>query len=67
MKKILIICGPTGTGKTKLAIELAKLMDGELINADSRQVYVGLDAYRKRPLERSTDLVVRCPSPGSGI
>ncbi len=44
MKKILIICGPTGTGKTKLAIELAKLMDGELINADSRQVYVGLDA-----------------------
>lgn len=44
MKKILIICGPTGTGKTKLAIELAKLMNGELINADSRQVYIGLDA-----------------------
>lgn len=44
MKKILIICGPTGTGKTKLSIELAKAMDGELINADSRQVYVGLDA-----------------------
>ena len=44
MKKILIICGPTGTGKTKLAVTMAKAMDGELINADSRQVYIGLDA-----------------------
>lgn len=44
MKKVLIICGPTGTGKTKLAIELAKAMGGELINADSRQIYKGLDA-----------------------
>lgn len=44
MKKILIICGPTGTGKTKLAVTMAKAMGGELINADSRQIYVGLDA-----------------------
>lgn len=44
MKKILIICGPTATGKTKLAVALAKTFRGELINADSRQVYVGLDA-----------------------
>lgn len=44
MKKILIICGPTATGKTKLAVSLAKTFRGELINADSRQVYQGLDA-----------------------
>lgn len=44
MNKLLIICGPTGTGKTKLAIGLAKKFNGELVNADSRQVYKGLDA-----------------------
>lgn len=44
MKKILIICGPTAVGKTKLAVALAKTFRGELINADSRQVYIGLDA-----------------------
>ncbi len=53
MKKILIICGPTGTGKTRLAIRLAKEMDGELINADSRQVYEGLDALTGK--ERSSE------------
>ena len=44
MKKVLIICGPTATGKTKFAITLAKQFNGELVNADSRQVYQGLDA-----------------------
>lgn len=42
--KLLIICGPTATGKTKLAISLAKTFHGEIVNADSRQVYRGLDA-----------------------
>lgn len=42
--KLLIVCGPTATGKTSLAIALAKKFHGELINADSRQVYQGLDA-----------------------
>ena len=41
--KLLVICGQTGTGKTSLAIYLAKKFDGELISADSRQVYKGLD------------------------
>lgn len=40
--KILIICGPTATGKTALAISLAKKFNGEIINADSRQMYCGL-------------------------
>jgi tRNA dimethylallyltransferase len=43
MKKLLIICGPTATGKTALAARLAKQFDGELISADSRQVYQGMD------------------------
>lgn len=43
MKKLLVIGGPTGTGKTDLAIKLAKKFDGEIISADSRQLYVGMD------------------------
>lgn len=43
MKKIIVITGPTGVGKTKLSIELAKKINGEIINADSMQVYRGLD------------------------
>lgn len=41
MKKVLIICGPTATGKTKLGIDIAKKFGGEIVSADSRQVYVG--------------------------
>ncbi len=39
MKKILIILGPTGTGKSQLAVDMAQELGGEIINADSRQVY----------------------------
>lgn len=41
--KVLCIIGPTATGKTDLALSLAKKLDGELISVDSRQVYKGLD------------------------
>ncbi len=41
--KIIVIVGPTASGKTGLAIELAKKFDGEVVSADSRQVYKGLD------------------------
>lgn len=41
--KLLIISGPTATGKTALAVKLAKLFNGELISADSRQIYRGMD------------------------
>jgi tRNA dimethylallyltransferase len=41
--KIIVIVGPTGSGKTALSLLLAKQFDGEVINADSRQVYKGLD------------------------
>ena len=45
MKKprILVILGPTATGKSDLAVRLAKEFNGEIISADSRQVYKGLD------------------------
>ncbi len=40
---IVVITGPTGVGKTKLSVELAKRIHAEIINADSMQVYKGLD------------------------
>ena len=43
MSDIIAIVGPTGVGKTRLSIKLAKELDGEIINADSTQVYRGLD------------------------
>jgi tRNA dimethylallyltransferase len=43
MDKLLIICGPTATGKTYWALKLAKKFKGEIISADSRQVYSGMD------------------------
>jgi tRNA dimethylallyltransferase len=43
MNKILVVCGPTATGKTALAVQSAKSFNGELVSADSRQVYRGMD------------------------
>lgn len=43
MQKIIIIAGPTGVGKTALSIEVAKKFNGEIISADSIQIYKGLD------------------------
>lgn len=42
-RKLLVILGPTAIGKTELALYLAKKFNGELISADSRQIYKGLD------------------------
>ena len=43
MNKIVVIIGPTGVGKTKLSISLAKYLDAVVINADSMQVYRNLN------------------------
>lgn len=43
MDKVIVIVGPTCSGKTKLSIELAKKYNGEIINADSTQIYKGND------------------------
>lgn len=43
MNKLLVVCGPTSAGKTSLAIALAQKFGGEIVSADSRQVYRGMD------------------------
>jgi len=50
-KKVVFILGPTGSGKTSLAVELAKKYNGEIISADSRQIFVGLDIGTGKDLE----------------
>jgi tRNA dimethylallyltransferase len=49
--KLLIICGPTATGKTGLGINLARKFGGEIISADSRQVYRGMDIATGKDIE----------------
>ena len=49
MKKIFSIFGPTGIGKSSLAIELAKKIDGEIIGVDSRQIYNGISIGTAQP------------------
>jgi len=46
---ILIIAGPTASGKSRLAMELARKLDGEIVSADSRQIYKRLDAGTAKP------------------
>lgn len=41
--RLIVIVGPTGAGKTRLAIELAERCGGEVVSADSQQVYIGMD------------------------
>lgn len=55
MKKVIVVVGPTGVGKTKLSIELSKVFDGEVINADSTQVYTGMDIATAKVTEKEKD------------
>jgi tRNA dimethylallyltransferase len=48
-KKIILLAGPTASGKSKLAIHLAKKLNGEIINADSMQVYKEFSILSSRP------------------
>ena len=49
--KVIIVTGPTATGKTSLAVKLAREFNGEIISADSRQVYKGLDLGTGKDIE----------------
>ena len=49
MRPAILIHGPTASGKTQLAIELAKRLGGEILNADAMQVYADLDILSARP------------------
>ena len=48
-KKIILLAGPTASGKSKLALWLAKKLNGEIINADSMQVYKEFSILSSRP------------------
>ncbi len=52
MSKIILIYGPTASGKSKFALELAKKVNGEIINADSMQVYKKLQILTARPSKK---------------
>ena len=48
---VLVVTGPTATGKTRLAVELSRRFQGEIISVDSRQVYRGMDLGTGKDLE----------------
>ena len=52
---ILVIVGPTGVGKTKMSVELAKIYNAEIINADSMQVYKELDVGTAKVTEKEKE------------
>jgi tRNA dimethylallyltransferase len=56
MQKLLIVCGPTATGKTGLGLSLAKKFNGEIVSADSRQVYKGMDIGTGKDLPKGANL-----------
>ena len=49
MEKVIVICGPTASGKTALSIELAKKINGEIISADSMQIYKDMNIGTAKP------------------
>jgi tRNA dimethylallyltransferase len=57
MKRLIAIVGPTGIGKSRLALQLAGIFHGEIISADSRQVYRYLDIGTAKPTPQELSLV----------
>jgi tRNA dimethylallyltransferase len=57
MKKLVAIVGPTGIGKSRLALDLAPIFHGEIVSADSRQVYRYLDIGTAKPTPREMSAV----------
>jgi len=55
MEKIYVIAGPTASGKTAVAIALAKQINGEIISADSMQIYKGMDIGTAKPSKAEQD------------
>lgn len=53
--KIIIICGPTASGKTALAVQVAKLLNSEVISADSMYIYKGLNIGTAKPTTQEMD------------
>ena len=57
MNRLLAIVGPTGVGKSQLALSLAQTLDGEIVNADSRQVYRHMDISTAKPTREELALI----------
>lgn len=49
LPKLIVILGPTASGKTELAVKAARKFNGEIINADSRQIYIGMNIGTAKP------------------
>ena len=47
--KVIVICGPTASGKTALSIELAKQINGEIVSCDSMQIYKDMNIGTAKP------------------
>lgn len=56
-RQVIVIAGPTGSGKTKVSIELAKKINSEIISADSRQIYMHLDIGTAKPSNEDLETV----------
>lgn len=71
MIRVLVIAGPTASGKTALALALARRLGGEIVNADSQQVYRGLDVGTAKPTAAERAAVphhlVDVVEPGEGM
>ena len=63
---LLVITGPTASGKTGRAVSVAKMLDGEILSADSRQLYRGMDIGTGKDLDEYGDvpyhLIDICPA-----
>ena len=56
-KKVILVAGPTASGKSKLAIKLAKHLNGEIINADSMQIYREISILTSKPSHRDRKII----------
>lgn len=56
-KKVIVLAGPTGTGKSSFAMKLAQEIGGEIISADSMQVYRGMDIGTAKPSKADQEIV----------
>ena len=55
-QNLLFICGPTGVGKSSLALRLAKKINGVIINSDSMQIYSNLEILTARPSKKDCEI-----------
>tara|TARA_Y100000590_G_scaffold115783_1_gene132097 strand:- start:2908 stop:3831 length:924 start_codon:yes stop_codon:yes gene_type:complete len=56
-KRVILLAGPTASGKSKLAVKIAKYLDGEIINADSMQIYKEISILTSKPNLNDTRIV----------